>query len=757
VAKRQAQGHVVAVVPYEALRDEFNGGRTSAHAIKRFVTHAYRNWDTRFVVLVGDAAAEDPQNLWGGTAKDWLPTMMARSPIAVAFGGEIGFETIPMDAWYGWCVDPGCVDPSLQPKLHDLYVGRLPVNSLQQARDVVAKLVAYEDVGADQTWRRQMVLHSDDLYSGETFGDLGTSTYCKRDYEIRFSTLNDACRRVIVDEAGLRLSEPETFDMRLWLAGEPVVGGALGDTCRPDRPGTQTRTRATVTPALLTRLSAGRLWWNYQGHANEHLLAHENVYYTRGSADDWRALANDGKPFLFSAFSCHANHFGRVWESDPADGPCVGEELVVAPSKGAIAAWASSGFEIIPSSTTQHINVELARALFSMPPPDTVVRMRDDRTTRVVLGEAIALALLRWHPQVRFDPYQRDVGLTYVLLGDPATRVSIGAPQSFVTANGAPVTPGQPVRLRTVGDTLTLVADLVSNTAIGALRVERTAAGVRDTLAPAAYTLTPAFPDTAIASRTDGRRYTLRHHTTLLAQPYAYTFFVTDRLGVTSSLTADLPFTTVLRVNDQPVNDGDAVPPGATLTLLVLSPAPIPDPVAALALSIDGAAQPFQAVAHPGDPSQREWILSWTGPAALGDYEVRLGVNGLPTQTTHRFAVTVAGAELRLADAMLFPNPFEDDLGAFFSFNLESGSDADVLVRVYTATGRLVYRRFERGLAPGYHQLAWDGRDAEGDKLANGVYFYRLQASNGTTDVTHEGRIVKLRKPRREAEPAATP
>ncbi len=55
----------------------------------------------------------------------------------------------------------------------------------------------------------------------------------------------------------------------------------------------------------------------------------------------------------------------------------------------------------------------------------------------------------------------------------------------------------------------------------------------------------------------------------------------------------------------------------------------------------------------------------------------------------------------------------------------------------------------ERGTSPGYHQWPWDGRDADGDILGNGVYIYRMIATTGDRSDRFDGRLVKLRKPRR--------
>jgi len=68
---------------------------------------------------------------------------------------------------------------------------------------------------------------------------------------------------------------------------------------------------------------------------------------------------------------------------------------------------------------------------------------------------------------------------------------------------------------------------------------------------------------------------------------------------------------------------------------------------------------------------------------------------------------------------------------------------------VFTVSGRLIYEQKALGQMPGYHQLRWDGRDLDSQKLANGVYLYRIVARDGGERTLHEGRLVKLRRPRR--------
>jgi hypothetical protein len=155
--------------------------------------------------------------------------------------------------------------------------------------------------------------------------------------------------------------------------------------------------------------------------------------------------------------------------------------------------------------------------------------------------------------------------------------------------------------------------------------------------------------------------------------------------------------------------------------------------------------QIFTAAPANGDITNRQFILSWThAPYPPGTHIVRLYVKG-SLAATHEFRVV---SSLRLAELVNFPNPFDDEVGTRFTFDLLSDAPADLMVRVYTTNGRMVYERTERNLSPGHHELAWDGRDAEGDKLANGVYLYRMVAKGSSGSASESGRLVKLRKPR---------
>jgi hypothetical protein len=745
---RTAQGLRVLVAPTESIYDEFTGGRHSAVAIQRFARYAYQNWSTRFLVLFGDGTI-DPQGFSTRSGFDWVPVIPIPGPVAVTEG----YEIVPSDAVYG-CITGNC-DPYYGSIIPELMIGRLPVNSLAQAQAVVAKLVAYENLSGDQSWRRHVLLSCDDAFSGDTFfGGGGSQTgYCHRPDEEHFAGLSRKCASIITRDAGLAQMNVELFDLAVYLSGETVI-----NDCRPDRAATQARCHANVTPVLFSKLNSGVLWWNYQGHANEYVLTHEDLYINAGeipSNDDKFLFQNAGKPTLYTAFSCHTNMFGRN-DAGPNStlGGCLGEDMVTLPLGGAIGSWASDCYEVVPTDPTDssHVNVELARSLFASVPQDEFVP--GDRGSRVVLGEAVQATFVRYAPVSSARYGEAGIGLTYTLLGDPGTRLSIGRPQTLVYANDSLVDEAVPVRLHTQADTLRLVADLVSTVRLDSLGVYENS-GAGDVAVPAsAYTVSPAFPDTAGGGTFGGRRFRVVYRTQPPPRDVRYIFRVRDRNALQSDFTATLLLSATLRVDGTPIQDGDAVSPRANLSLYVVCPRPLV-PASDLVLTVNGQAQAFTPAPAPGDASGREWVLSWThGDYPKDDYRVDLTVAGGVT-LTHRFKVSLATGELRVQDLFAFPNPFDND-GTAFSFILLGSDPADVKIDIYTLSGRRVQSLVWNGLPPGYHQLPWDGNDAEAASLANGVYLYRLSAKAPGTHVEQLGRLVKLRKPR-HVDAAAAP
>jgi hypothetical protein len=90
----------------------------------------------------------------------------------------------------------------------------------------------------------------------------------------------------------------------------------------------------------------------------------------------------------------------------------------------------------------------------------------------------------------------------------------------------------------------------------------------------------------------------------------------------------------------------------------------------------------------------------------------------------------------------LYPYPNPMNTHTTFAFRVEGGTQRpeDFRLRIYTLSGRLI-RAFRTadvngggGPRVGWNTLRWDGRDADGDRVATGVYLYRVvvRGENGT-------------------------
>jgi hypothetical protein len=112
-------------------------------------------------------------------------------------------------------------------------------------------------------------------------------------------------------------------------------------------------------------------------------------------------------------------------------------------------------------------------------------------------------------------------------------------------------------------------------------------------------------------------------------------------------------------------------------------------------------------------------------------HDVRNTFNATTTQSGRGVAppgesapVALDASELRLR---LGPNPFNPYLRLFFGLNERTRIRADIL----DVGGRRVKRLLDQELAPGKHQIMWNGRTDSGKPVSSGVYFLRFGGPAG--------------------------
>jgi len=131
--------------------------------------------------------------------------------------------------------------------------------------------------------------------------------------------------------------------------------------------------------------------------------------------------------------------------------------------------------------------------------------------------------------------------------------------------------------------------------------------------------------------------------------------------------------------------------------------------------------------------SHTKGVLTWQLPSVEeGAHILQLLVFdnfNTPAFESTEFIARKAG-KVSIEKMLPYPNPMQDE--GYFTFIITES--ADITLTLYTLTGRKI-RTIKKPLSEaGYNQIYWDGKDQDGDELANNTYFWKIKAkqiSNG--------------------------
>jgi hypothetical protein len=285
-ALRRSQGLSVGVVDIEDVYDEFSYGMKSPQALKNFLSHAKSSWSRppRFVLLVGDASF-DPRNYLGYGDQDYVPTKLIDT---------VHLETASDD----WFVDFD------NDGLPDMAIGRLPVQTAEEAATVVSKLIGYEKSGE----KKEAILVADRADNPNDFDFEGSSE-------------------------GVRALLPASILVRKIFRG-------------------QFSTDAQARAELLGGISQGPVLVNYMGHGSLGVWRGDLL-----TVNDAESLINGLQLPLFVNMTCLNGFFQAPYADSMAEG------LLKAQGGGAIAIWASSG--MTEPDKQALMNKEMIRVLFN--------------------------------------------------------------------------------------------------------------------------------------------------------------------------------------------------------------------------------------------------------------------------------------------------------------------------------------------------------------------------------------------------------
>ena len=197
-----------------------------------------------------------------------------------------------------------------------------------------------------------------------------------------------------------------------------------------------------------------------------------------------------------------------------------------------------------------------------------------------------------------------------------------------------------------------------------------------------------------------------------------------------------------LTVEHQGFVDGDYISDTPTISARIEDANGIDSQPERIILTQNGQRVPEDEYVIAASPTNNSLILVTYSPVLEpGEYSIRLqaqDANGNTSDTTR--TATVAG-EFEITNIANFPNPFVPGAGTHFAYYLTKAAD-EVSLKIYTITGRLILTVDTLDPFVSFNEFHFDGYDADGEPLANGVYLYKFTAKFTNT----EGNTIRKQK-----------
>lgn len=673
------------VVEVDQIYNEFSCGMMDVSAIRDFLRYAYDNWQTtpEYVMLMGNGTY-DYKNIIG-FGDNFIPTWQSRESLRLIYG----YDSYSTDDFY-----MRIIGNDSQP---DLMVGRLTARNLQAAQDYVSKVIFYEQNSDIGTWRNLITLVADD---GLTLNG------------------NDGAEHTAPSETLANSIIPKSFDLRkIYLADYPAVITGNG------------RRKPGVNVDIIKTLNEGTLIINYIGHGNPELWAHEHVF---DRVTSFPQLNND-RYFFLCAATCDFGYF------DIPNFESSAEELLFYPNKGSVSSFSSA--RLVFSGSNHTLNSLLLTNI-----------LKSQRDT-LNLPKPIGYAIFK----TKQDRYSIN-DQKFHLLGDPTLRLMM--PEYFGSIDSIN---GQP-----------LIAD-VQIKALGLIHITGTILKP-DSSKWNEYNgegLLTVF-DSERSKFLEEINYTVkipggiifRGRVSVINGEFSADFVVpkdisyenkngkiifyfydpvSDGIAYTNKIIVGGTDTTA--VNDGNGPDIDILFDNAEFRNAYLVG---PEPNMIVKLSDEtglnttgtGVGHNLEGILNEDDANPIDLSSYFTGGLDAGgregevnykfsrldngDYNILVKAwdvfNNFSSESSY-FTV-VNSDELVIRDVYNYPNPFVSNTTFTFQQNLTE--PIDVKIKIYTIAGRMIREIEKNNIVQKFVKVDWDGRDGDGDFIANGTYLYKI-------------------------------
>ena len=369
-------GYRTKVVTTDDIYNTYGDGGVSPKAIKDFLTHAYQSWTPpapTYVVLFGDGTYDfrgvetkihmEPPELDG-----YIPTHYIRTD---------SFGRTASDHWY--------VTISGHDEFTDMYIGRLSVETVNQAEAVVDKILAYEQAPPNGDWRRKIISVADDEVSnsGDFIFRKSLDEIAKDHTRLGYETV-EIFLEDITDEVE---AKPDDFDVHPQRVAKDMIIKALGE---------------------------GAVLAQYAGHGGNTVWAHE-IIFDNVSVD--QVEETDKIPFML-VLSCYNGYFDKPGE------PSMAEKLLRKERGGIIGMLSATRL------TYGSGNDALNRIIFDM-----VFKRNVRQLGPLSFDSKVELLMTEGTGQI-------DVMMEYTLFGDPALQIAIANGEIQPAVETKTVAPG---------------------------------------------------------------------------------------------------------------------------------------------------------------------------------------------------------------------------------------------------------------------------------------------------------------------------
>ncbi|MEZ5071882.1 MAG: type IX secretion system sortase PorU [Bacteroidales bacterium] len=715
--RRDRDGLDVAVVTQQQVFNEFSSGTPDATAIRNFMKMFYDRAGggddrCRYLLLFGDGSFDNRNHTEHNPNR--ILTYQSANSLSPT-------QSYVSDDYFG-LLD---TDESLYSGLLDLGIGRLPASDTAEARELVDKLIGYDDPQTRSSWRNALCFIGDD-----------------EDANIHMRQADQLAEYVEEQYPVYNIN-------KIYLDAYPQEQLAVGYRY-PE-----------VTRAINEQLSLGALIVNYTGHGGTQGLAHERIL----TATDINAWNNADRLPLFMTATCE---FSRYDEYDPdtdQEATSAGEDVLLNPDGGGIGLFTTT--RLVYSGPNHVLNEHFYEVVFE----------KDAQGQYRRLGDIIAYAKNNAGPGIN----KRN----FTLLGDPSMRLAY--PELRIRAdsiNGIPV--GGPTDTLAAFDWVRVSGHL--ETAAGTLLEDfegevyprvydkealvRTLANDDDPVWEFRLRNSLLYSGTVGVS---GGRFSFGFYVpkdinyaigagkisfygkseTADAQGYLDDVLVG---GIGTGGTADSQHPTVeLYMNDTLFRPGGITDPDPVLLVRVRDNYGINTTGNGIGHNLTAALDGDLGNAAVLNPFYRADLNSHNSGTIRypyldleqGEHRIDVKIWDIHNNSTEAgIDFVVMESEKLLLEALFnYPNPFLDRTW----FNVEHnrpGEEYILRIRIYSLGGGLVRTLESRGISPGYRlpPLEWDGRTAGGSPLGAGVYVYRavLEDSRGE-QAARSGKLVLSR------------